>query len=142
MLDGNSNMEYTLKDAEETIAALDELPFVEKMGFLALATILAVFSEAHPNQHHEWEGCEFTDEASEYECIHADNEAIREALRRMDSEIIRRYALGPPLWPLESYKKWRGGNVRSKPKCRSGRHVRKKQLRRAADMQSREKGAK
>ena len=45
MPDNNSDMEYTLKDVEETIAALDELPFMEKMGFLALATILAVFSD-------------------------------------------------------------------------------------------------
>ena len=45
MQDNNSDMEYTLKDVEETIAALDELPFMEKMGFLALATILAVFSD-------------------------------------------------------------------------------------------------
>lgn len=50
LLDGNSNMEYTLKDVEEMIAALDELPFVEKMGLLALATILTVFSEGPTKQ--------------------------------------------------------------------------------------------
>lgn len=49
-MDNNSNAEYTLKDVEETIAAMDELPFVEKMGFLALATILAVFSETPTEQ--------------------------------------------------------------------------------------------
>lgn len=44
-MDSNSNMEYTLKDVESVISALDELPFVEKMGYLALATILSVFSD-------------------------------------------------------------------------------------------------
>lgn len=45
MEDNNSDMEYTLKDVESVIAALDELPFTEKMGYLALDTILAVFSD-------------------------------------------------------------------------------------------------
>lgn len=49
-MDSNSDMEYTLKDVESVISALDELPFVEKMGYLALATILAVFSD-YPAKH-------------------------------------------------------------------------------------------
>lgn len=45
MPDSDSNKEYTKKDVEAAIDGLDELPFVEKMGLLALATILTVFSE-------------------------------------------------------------------------------------------------
>lgn len=139
MLGNNSNKEYTLKDVEEMIAALDELPFVEKMGFLALATILMVFSEDPTKRHREWEGHIFTDEAPEHERVHIDDGVIREALRRVDSEIIKRCALGPPLRPLEQYKKRRSRNARSKPDRRAGKPVRKKQLRRAAELQNRKR---
>lgn len=61
--DNDSDMDCTLKDVEETITALDEMPFAEKMGFLAIAAVLMVFSEKPDRQHQERNGCIFTDTA-------------------------------------------------------------------------------
>lgn len=98
-----------------------------------------IAAEIKAEKHHAWEGCIFTDQAPEHEHVHIDDGVIREAIRRADSEIIKRCALGPPLWPLEQYKKWRSRNARSMPDRRAGKPVRKKQLRRAADMQNRKR---
>lgn len=122
--DENSNTEYTQKDVESVITALDELPFAEKMGYLALVAIMAVFSEAPADQHHGWEGREFTDEAYECECIHIDNEAIREALRHMDSEIVRRCTLSPPLMksPVDTRSRMEKYGIRDLVKRSCARH--------------------